>query len=137
MGREMVRLDLLPDKILCSPARRAQETLRVVLQQFRRPRPFVTLDGLYDFGDGGKLLGIIRSESSETERLLLVGHNPAIGELAKSLSGYGGGLARQRLSAEFPTGAMAVIATGAGDWTSIDQGQGELVHFIRPADLAP
>lgn len=135
MGREINRLGLLPDKILCSPARRAQETLRIVLQQFAVAPAFSTNDDIYDFGDGGKLLDVIRAEGGKAERLLLVGHNPSIEELAKRLVGGGGAALRQNLATKFPAAALAVIAFAPGAWVTTGWSGGELTHFIRPRDL--
>ncbi len=137
MGREIDRLGLLPDKILCSPARRAQETLRMVLQQFAVVPAFSTIDDIYDFGDGSNLLDVIRAQGGKAERLLLVGHNPAIGELAKRLVASGGAAQCQNLAAKFPTAALAVIAFPPGDWATTGWSSGKLTHFIRPRDLLP
>ncbi len=135
MGREINRLGLLPGTILCSPARRALDTLRIVLQQFAVVPAVETIDDIYDFGDGSRLLDVIRKLGGNVERLMLVGHNPSIEECAKRLVGSGGAVQRQNFATKFPTAALAVIGLAAGSWETTSWSGGELIHFIRPRDL--
>ncbi|RZA36929.1 MAG: histidine phosphatase family protein [Lysobacteraceae bacterium] len=78
-GRWLVEQGLVPDRILCSPARRARETLEAVLgaigyvEQSLDERIYEATPGtLAELVDGYR----------DTERLLLVGHNPGLERLA-------------------------------------------------------
>ncbi len=78
-GRWLAEQGWLPDRILCSPARRARETLDAVLdaigpvEQKLEPRMFEATAGtLADLADANR----------ETERLLMIGHNPGFERLA-------------------------------------------------------
>jgi phosphohistidine phosphatase len=64
---------------------------------------------------------------------MLVGHQPAIQELALDLAGDGAELARLR--AKFPTGALATLLF-AGDWSELAPGSAELVAYVKPKELA-
>jgi phosphohistidine phosphatase len=65
---------------------------------------------------------------------LLIGHNPAISELASSLlpPPAEDGAPPPRLS--FPTAAVAVLEF-AGDWSALAPGEARLEAFTAPADL--
>ena len=87
-GRWLLEQRLVPDRVLCSPARRARETLEAVLEltgyveQRLEPRTYeatsCTLAALLD-------------EHRDVERLLLVGHNPGLEQLAAPMhSGQSG-----------------------------------------------
>jgi phosphohistidine phosphatase len=76
---------------------------------------------------------------NETVRsVLLIGHNPGLYELAVMLPGTHRdgvpGDAAKRLTAGFPTGALAEFAI-AGPWQQLDAGSGRLVRFLTPHDL--
>jgi phosphohistidine phosphatase len=125
----------LPARVLCSPALRAAETWRIVAAQLPRPVAADVIDALYDFGDGGGLLDVIRDRGGTTQRLMLVGHNPALENLAARLIGAGDPGLCAKLQAKFPTAALAVIVFPISDWAPLAEGSGELTHFIRPRDL--
>ena len=42
---------------------------------------------------------------------------------------------REKMVASFATGALAIIAFDAKSWAEIRPGTGELLAFLRPADL--
>jgi phosphohistidine phosphatase len=113
--------------VLCSSARRAQETLELV-----KPPGEVSIEGeLYD-ASAAQLLERLHHVPSDLEAVMLIGHNPAIQELAVALArgGGGGGLADRK----FPTGALATLSF-ARSWAALEPGDTELTAFVRPKDL--
>src|SRR6478736_5181348 len=75
IGRYMAEHDLVPDLVLCSPARRTSQTWEIAAREL--PETEVHLvNALYDFGDGEALLNVIREQGGKAKRLLLVTHNP-------------------------------------------------------------
>ena len=88
IGRYMAAHGLVPDLVLCSPARRTSQTLEIAARDL--PATEVHLvEALYDFGDGEALLQVIREQGGSARRLLLVTHNPATQNLAIALAGSG------------------------------------------------
>jgi len=81
-GQWLREQSLVPDRVLCSPARRARETLEVVLEQVgyvdQRLDP-----GIYE-ASAGQLIALIDAHL-DADRLLLVGHNPGLERLAALL----------------------------------------------------
>jgi phosphohistidine phosphatase len=135
MGEQMAAQGLKPDTILASPARRAQETLKLAGPALRAKR-VETVEALYDFGDGEVLLDAIRRHGASSRALMLIGHNPALENLAASLSGSGDKSLREDLTHKYPTGALAVIDFKARSWPKIAPGAGKLTAFIKPRSLA-
>ncbi len=125
-----------PDLILCSPARRARDTLAIATAELETRPPTRIVEDLYDFGDGSGPLEVIRTQGGTAQRLMLVGHNPAFEELAKRLVGSGPADLRKALRQKYPTGALAVIGFNTSRWADIAEGKGRLKRFIRPRDLA-
>lgn len=135
IGRSMAGSGLVPDLVLCSPARRTSQTWEIAGREL--PATDVHLvEALYDFGDGEALLNVIREQGGRSKRLLLVAHNPATQNLALALAGAGDRMLRRQMIEKYPTGALAVLTLGSGNWQDLADGQGRLDAFIRPRDLA-
>ena len=135
MGRMMAARDLLPDRVLCSPAIRARQTLDLVTRDWPRPVETEIVPGLYDFGDGEALLAAIRQDGGDARRLLLIGHNPSMEALAHRLVTRGDRTLRARMSEKFPTCALAEIVLECISWSDLAESAGTLTRFIRPRDL--
>jgi phosphohistidine phosphatase len=134
MGAYMVRHALLPDLIVASTAKRVTETLDHLLPAFERPPKIVSEPRVYDAG-ANALFGIIKEAPRAAHSLLLVGHNPGMGELAALLIASGDVEARQRLIEKFPTAALAVIDFAFDDWAKLHPRAGRLDRFVVPRTL--
>src|SRR5690606_10440235 len=100
-GRWLLEHGLVPDCVLCSPARRTRETLEAVLDVIgyveQRLEP-----AIYE-ATPGDLLALAEAQD-EAERLLLVGHNPGLERLLALMhSGQSGDYRGM------PPGAIAVL----------------------------
>ena len=121
-GRWLADQGLVPDRVLCSPARRTRETLEAVLAVAgyaeQRLEP-----AIYD-ATPGALFGVLQAHG-EVERLLLVGHNPGMERLVALLhSGQSGDYRGM------PTAAVAVLALPAQ--AAIEPGMARLTAFWWP-----
>src|SRR5829696_9489472 len=84
MGRELARRGLIPEKVLCSPARRTRESLKLVLEEMAASPAVVYDETLYTFGDGRAYLKRMGQEKDGAP-LMLMGHNPPVQNLAVRL----------------------------------------------------
>jgi phosphohistidine phosphatase len=139
-GRWLRDTGYLPDQVVCSTARRARETWELVRDGLGTTPPERYEREVYQ-ASAADLLGLARREPAEVGTLLLVGHNPAMHELALLLAGHGGGAppdggagSYERLRVKFPTGAIAVLLT-ASTWHEFGPGTGVLSAFVTPRDL--
>ena len=123
-----------PDLVLCSAAKRAQETLALVAHAVGGEVPVRSEQDLY-MADPDRILAIIRSSPDNVERLLVIGHNPGIEQLAIGLAGDGKKKALQRIQKKYPTGAAAVIEYDTDRWGEVAPGAGRLRAFVRPKDV--
>lgn len=135
MGQYMATNGFEPQLVLCSPARRAKETWGLVAGELKTLPEILTVPEIYDFGDGKALMACVRNKAGAAQSVLLVGHNPAIAGLAKSLAGNGSDKLRERLERKYPTAALAVISFDLNSWKSLTAGAGKLLQFIRPGDI--
>lgn len=134
MGRYMAASGLVPDLVLCSPARRTSQTWEIAARELP-PTEVHLVETLYDFGDGEALLRVIREQGGTAKRLLLVTHNPATQALALALASSGNPVQRRQMIEKYPTAGLAVLSL-AGKWPELAAGQCRLDAFIRPRDLA-
>lgn len=132
MGREMRRLGLGFDLVLASPAARVTETLTELAQGYG-----AAVDTRFDetiyLAPVDTLLTLVRAVDDGEARLLLVGHNPGMEQLALSLSGAGP--LRGEIAAKYPTGALAEIGFDVPHWRDVAPGEGRLARFVRPREL--
>jgi len=133
MGAYFAGTDLRIDRIVSSTAARALSTARLIQQSFDERVPLASRRDLYH-ADPRDLLAIALEEagSDNDARILLVGHNPGMHELALYLCGQGEADEVARLQAKFPTGALAEFDLPAEDARA---GAGRLIRFVRPKDL--
>lgn len=135
VGHYMASNGLVPQLVLCSPARRARETWTLAAGELKAFPAVLIAAEIYDFGDGKALMECLRNKAGAAQSVLLVGHNPSIGGLAQSLIGTGSEKLRARLEEKYPTAALAVFSFDFGNWKSLVAGSGTLLQFVRPRDL--
>ncbi len=115
---------------------RAQQTWEIVREamQDRRPaQPQVEfLAELYG-ADPAQLLQIIRmAEATDPKRLMLVGHNPGMHELALALAGSGDAAAKKALEDNLPTTGLAIFDFAIDDWNEVAFRRGTLRALHQP-----
>jgi len=124
-----------PDLVQVSPAMRAQQTWEIAWEAMkeRAPEPIVEhVDELYG-ADPAQLLRTIRmAAADDPKRLMLVGHNPGMHELALALAGSGDAAGRKALANNLPTAGLAVFDFDVKDWNDVAFRSGRLVLFVSP-----
>jgi phosphohistidine phosphatase len=137
MGRALAERGLIPDRILCSPARRTRDTLKLVLNAMAIKPPISYDDQLYVFGDGTAYLNAIGRQKTSSA-LMLIGHNPSAQNLAQRLAVTGDVSAMNRIRRKFPTAAVAVIELPIDNWAELQTASGaggDLQLFLTPKML--
>lgn len=78
-GKWLAEQKLVPDCVLCSPARRSRETLEAVLGVVGYVEQKID-DSIYEAQPGALIA--LADAHADIDRLLLVGHNPGLEQLA-------------------------------------------------------
>jgi phosphohistidine phosphatase len=140
LGKHFAGSDLRVDRIVSSTAARAWSTARLFREAFDRRIPLASRRDLYH-ADSMDLLAIALEEAyrNDQTRIMLVGHNPGMHDLAIDLCGEGEPEAVARLRTKFPTGALAEFDLPGQPGLDIHPGSrqqpGRLLRFVRPKDL--
>ena len=127
MGRRLARDKTHPDAIITSPAARALATARHIARELDFPWDEIrTVKSIY-LADGGTLLEVVRKLDDRAEIALIVGHNPGVSELARSLV--------RDFAQELPTGAVVAIDLPADTWPGVRRGNGTLRSYDYPKNI--
>jgi len=124
MGKVMRERKVEPDLILCSPSKRTKQTVKLVLDAAKIKTDVTYVDSIYESSTQNllKVLG----EQSKADSILMIGHNPGMSDLLRSLTGE---------SQHFPTACLANIELDIDKWRAIKGGAGKLVWILRPREL--
>ncbi len=149
-GRRAVKLiaeyvrehEIAPALVLCSTARRAQETLEAV-----HPTGEVLIEREIYGASCSELIERLRQVPEATPSVMLIGHNPSLQvlvlRLAKPPAGTNGCAAASRGATEtdldhierkFPTGALAELSFACG-WDALGPGRARLDAYVSPKQL--
>ena len=117
LGDHLRREHVQPDVVLCSSAMRARQTVEAL----GLITPVEVVDRLYTAG-GDEIVTLIRDLDDDIERVLVVGHSPALPAVAQELadpdtSDRG---ALGTLERHFPAGALATLSVD-GTWSELDR----------------
>ncbi|HEU5004115.1 MAG TPA: histidine phosphatase family protein [Actinomycetota bacterium] len=119
-----------PGLVLCSPARRTLDTLET-LRPVLGSATIAVEEELYG-ATSGELLRRLRRIPGKTSAAMVIGHNPALQELAIMLARASDDL--RRLHEKFPTGALAALRTH-GAWKELGAEPAELEDFVAPREM--
>jgi phosphohistidine phosphatase len=137
MARALARLaasGFRPELLLCSPALRARETLEGVSGALAAAHRREEDEALY-LASAGRLLARLQALPDAERQVLLVGHNPGLGELVQLLIERGAAEVLLRAAQGLAPGALAALRIATARWCDVAPGCAELVEFLRPADF--
>ena len=135
IGRWIGRHPPFPGHVLVSHAVRALQTWEIAWETMKEavPAPEVELTPELYGADVSQLLEIIRNASvTDPKRLMLVGHNPGMHELAVALAGHGDAAGRSALADNLPTAGLAIVDFDIDDWSDVRLRRGRLELFVSP-----
>jgi phosphohistidine phosphatase len=139
MGSYMQLNGYLPDRVLCSSAKRTAETWTLLAPELKPAPPIKFLDALY-LAPAGSIVRVIREEGEKSSALLVIGHNPGLEDAARDLAAKPSSAMQKellaRLEDKFPTGALVVLQFEINAWPDMREGSGKLVAFARPKDVS-
>jgi phosphohistidine phosphatase len=124
MGETIYKNQFQPAMILSSPAKRARQTAILIKETAQIEGKIEYDERIYE-ASPLRLLQVIAGLDETVESAMLVGHNPGLEGLIKTLTG--------EIQA-MPTAALAVIDLDTNKWSEITAESGKLRTLIRPKD---
>lgn len=132
-GAWLAKKGLAPDAVLCSSSKRTRQTAKRLAEALPLPEPVIER-GLYHAAPV-EMRDRLTVLDTALETVMVIGHQPGIGALARKLSG---GKARPRCARafeHFPTAAAAVLEFDIDDWSDLEWATGRFVDFAMPREL--
>ena len=121
-----------PELVICSPAERARQTLAGIAVALGGSTRIEVDEELYTFS-ARELLVSVQAVDPKLDSALVIGHNPAMHDLALHLAESGEQL--EALARKFPTAALATLEFEC-HWAELGARTARLSEFVRPKDLA-
>lgn len=131
MGQVLADLDFRPDKILSSPARRARQTAELLAEACDYKQSIEWHKSFYE-GGCDDLLSALRRLPASLERVMLVGHNPAMEETATTLLAGAETQEQENLAIRMPTAALVCLDLPITTWAYLEPGKAVLRWFLIP-----
>jgi phosphohistidine phosphatase len=117
------------DRVLCSTAARTRETLTATYLDERAPVDYHS--EIYEAWSDD-LLDLVTAADPADRTLLMIGHGPALPDLAAELSGPGSDTrSLAAMATKFPTSAIAVLSI-TGAWADTSRRTARLTRFVVP-----
>ena len=131
MGTFLAAQNMLPDRILVSPAVRTLETLKIASQTWPDIQQ-VVCDSIYEATANGLLLEVAE-RASDVRSVMIIGHNPS---LLVALNQMVGERHSDRNLFYFPTCCVADVGFAVDSLEAITPHEGTLLSMMRVRDLA-
>ena len=134
-GRWLRTAGCVPDRVVCSTARRAHQTWQLAGAELDAS-PEVSLDRRVYGAAASELLDLARETAPAVRTLLIVGHDPGMRDLTLALASAhaGDAAALDRVRFKFPTAAIAVLEL-KGNWQELRSQRARLTTFVVPREL--
>ncbi|WP_306119357.1 MULTISPECIES: histidine phosphatase family protein [unclassified Roseitalea] len=132
MGAAMAARGLTPQRVICSTAARARQTMDAINQAHDLSSVTEFEQNLYGTDAPGYLE--VAARSGFNGDLMLVGHNPMLEDVAVALAAEGEAEAIEHLNMGFRTAGLAIIALD-GPMGAVETARGRLEVYLTPADL--
>lgn len=124
MAEPLVEAGCCFDRVFCSTAARAQQTLEAIAESLGKDIHWNSDAALYTFS-ASALLDWCRRLDDALPEVLVVGHNPAITNLANGLGDH--------VIANVPTCGYLQLALQIDHWDDMVGCRGRIVTFLKPS----
>lgn len=124
MAKKLNELNLAPDVIICSPAKRTTDTAKVFAKELAFDFDNIIFDKRIYESNLKQLLEILNETPNYINDLILIGHNPTLTQLSNYLT--------NDYIDNIPTCGIVKIELEIDDWQHIIEGIGRKIFFIYP-----
>ena len=124
------------DQVFSSSATRATQTCKKIILNVKTIRKPLIEKDLYTF-ESGKLLNFIRDISNDLNKIIIIGHNPAMQKLSnflicpETLDN-----AFSSIREKYPTCGVANIQIKCAQWSQLTEKCGHLIDFLTPRSIS-
>ena len=131
MGEVLARFECVPDRILASPAQRAKQTAELAAKACGYQKSIQWEDDFYG-GGSADLMAALQRLPGTVERVLIIGHNPALEETVAALCAPDLPEMEDGWAIKIPTGGLVCLDFEIMEWVALRPGDGVLRWFVIP-----
>ena len=124
MGSRLAVKGHQPDLIISSPAKRALMTAKIIAKKLDYDKSEILIDESMYFSGVGGMLKMLEGVDDHYQKVMIVGHNPAMTSLMNSLC--------DAPVDNMPTCAIAVIGYNMASWSELSSADGNLLDYDFP-----
>ncbi|TNE79330.1 MAG: histidine phosphatase family protein [Bacteroidetes bacterium] len=128
MGKRFQKLEVLPDFIISSPAKRAFKTIQTIAPLLGYSEKSIKIDMRLYGANVLELIRVIQEELDQHNSIMLVGHNPGFTHLIDTLTGTP--------IDNLPTCGLVRIDFNVKSWKQVEADKGKLILFEYPKKQA-
>jgi phosphohistidine phosphatase len=128
LARHLAERRVAPTLALCSPARRARQTLEIIRDALPEGMEERVEAWLYR-GDADELTARLRRLPRAASEVLVVGHNPTLHDVALALAGAS---APAQLVEALPTCGLVSLRVGGAGWRELGDRPAAVIETWRP-----
>ena len=128
MGKYLKKIDVIPDVIISSTAKRAQQTITGVCGEIDFQANLIRWNEDLYYGSSDEYINAIRTAPDEAETVMTVGHNPMTEDAMAVLSD-------QPFRHRVPTATIACFEIEATSWKEVKTGTCKLQWIVSPKEI--
>ena len=122
-------LNLTPDLVLTSPARRARQTTEIYQKRLKIPPQNLQVEqGVFE-AEKAEILRIVHRLDDDRDVVMLVGHNPGMTSLLHHLVDSD--------VEKMPASSFAVVELAVDSWSQVSFKTSKLIHYYAPEVKGP
>jgi len=130
MAERLLKRDIHPQRILCSPALRTVSTAEVFAKHLAIPPGLIHMERQIYLASSGHLLHLLKHQDDNIDCIMLVGHNPALTDFFNDLC------VDARID-NMPTCCVAELKIPIENWTSLEFSMAEMIDLDYPKRHKP
>lgn len=125
LSNELKKMEVTPDLIISSPAKRALKTARIYAKTFGYTKENIRQEeDMYDGLTTMDFIEMVRTLPDEHETVFVFGHNPTVHYLVNNLVRF--------FNSDTPTCSTAGIEFDVTEWKKIASREGNLTFHLKP-----
>ncbi len=134
IARHIRKAGIAPELVLCSPAKRALQTLDALRPVWNDRTNIEIVDECYD-ATTEVIRSHLRAHAGKVTSIMLIGHNPEIQDLSLKLSNNYDDSQYRGAQRKFPTGGLAQLSAPRDVWENMRYGGFTFHEFVQPREL--
>lgn len=127
VGRELLKMDEIPQQIIASPAERTKQTAIYIAEGYRVDEDTVIYNEEIYEASTRTLLKVVNELPDDVDSIMIIGHNPSITYLSEYLT--------DEKIGNVPTCSVVKIMFSMDTWQAVSKSTGVLKWFLTPKQL--